>query len=426
MGGVTVVSRNRNVRRIAILNKKSLSSHTYDKWISDADPDTEIMLITQDDNEARTYLSQFQHNYTYAAFYDSWKTSRLPDIAIAEMHKEYPLDRLVALSESDVIRAGELRDALGITGLKAGEARAFRDKILMKQLAVEAGLAVPAFASVTTVSDLIDFAEANPSSIVIKPTDGSGALGTNVFHNKSELLSWIQTQRQVRDEPIRYIVETYVDAPMVTVDGIMASGEIITAMTSSYQETCLDALTLQRPLALLQLDPTFGAGKRALDYASRLIAAFPTPVVPTSFHLELFDTKSGPLLCEIAARTGGGRINDLAIHALGINLEQWSCLGQAGLDPQIVAPIGYFSSEFFGFVLLPQFGGVLTSAPTECPLDGVIDYRLHFKPGELVMPNKKASDAVADVLFKASDAKSLHAIYENIVEWYAKMFRWST
>ncbi|MFJ7730733.1 acetyl-CoA carboxylase biotin carboxylase subunit family protein [Lysinibacillus sp. NPDC097231] len=425
MGDINLVSQNRHVRRIAILNKKSLASHTYDKWISDADSDVEVMLFTEENTESRAFLPLIQNKYAHTALYDSWKIGRLPDIDIAEIHKEHPFDRVVALSECDVVRASELRDSLGITGMNTVVARAFRDKVLMKQLAANAGLAVPAFASVTTASDLLDFAEANPGPIVIKPTDGAGSVGVSVFQDKSELLSWIRTQRQVKDEPMRYMIETYVDAPMVSVDGIMTSGKIITAMTSSYQGTCLDALMSQQPVAVLQLDSTSGTGKRALDYASRLIAAFPTPVEPTSFHLELFDVQSGPLLCEIAARTGGGKIDDLATHVLGLNLEQWSCLGQAGLSPQIVAPACSRSSDFFGAILLPKRGGVLTSAPTECPLDGVIDYRLHYNVGERIMPNKKSSDAVADLVFKSSDVSSLHALYENILEWHAKEFQWS-
>lgn len=51
-------------------------------------------------------------------------------------------ERVVSNAEQDVLRVAELRDALGLPGMSTKLALAFRDKLEMKRLFAEAGLAI--------------------------------------------------------------------------------------------------------------------------------------------------------------------------------------------------------------------------------------------------------------------------------------------
>ena len=153
-----------------------------------------------------------------------------------------------------------------------------------------------------------------------------------------------------------------------------------------------------------------------VDLATAVVAALPAPDEPTSFHCELFDhPRRGAVLCEIACRTGGGRINDCARLATGVDLELWSCLGQAGVAAGALPWVAARGPA--GFVLIPSPGRVLASAPGACPLPGVVDYRLGVCPGEAAPRAEKATHAVAEVVFTADDHTDLAARHAEVMAW---------
>jgi hypothetical protein len=320
------------------------------------------------------------------------------------------------------VRAGELRTMLGVPGMGVRAATAFRDKAAMKRVAADAGLATPAFAGVDTVWDLLDFARAH-DRVVVKPVDSSGAFGVTVL-DRDEVESWAATRRTAWDAPARLLVEEHLDAPMVLVDGVMAAGAVLVRSVSAYVGTCHDMVAELRPLGVVELADDDPVAFRAAAYVEQLVKAMPGPEEPTSFHCELFDVPGrGMALCEIAARTGGGRINDRVRLSIGVDLELWSCLGQAGVPPAMLTrtPAGGPT----GFVLLPTRRGRVTGVPASCPVPGVVDWRAHVVAGMIVDRASKASDLAADVLFTAEDPVALRSVHDEVVRWLDERVTWA-
>ncbi len=293
----------------------------------------------------------------------------------------------------------------------------------MKGLAAAAGVPVPDWARADTVWDVVDFA-AGRERVVVKPVDGAGAVGVVDLPTGHELDAWLTGRSSSWDEPARLLVEEHVAGPMLLVDGIMAGGEVVVALASSYGHSCYGALAGLDPLDVVHLDPTSPAARRALDLATAVVAALPGPDEPTSFHCELFDhPRRGAVLCEIACRTGGGRINDCARLATGVDLELWSCLGQAGVAAGALPRVAARGPA--GFVLIPSPGRVLASAPGACPLPGVVDYRLGVRPGEAAPRAEKATHAVAEVVFTADDHADLAARHADVMAWLDRELVWA-
>jgi biotin carboxylase len=67
-----------------------------------------------------------------------------------EMSRREPVRAVVAISEWDMVRAGMLRDRLGLPGQSGESAGAFRDKVLMKEHVQRAGIPVPEFRRIRT------------------------------------------------------------------------------------------------------------------------------------------------------------------------------------------------------------------------------------------------------------------------------------
>jgi biotin carboxylase len=335
------------------------------------------------------------------------------------------VSRVVSLSECDVLRSARLRAHLGLPGQSVVSATAFRDKVEMKTAAAAGGLSVPRFRRVSTVWDVLDFAAALRSAVVVKPVAGSGSVGVRVLRCPGDVTAWVDTVCGTADEPLGLIAEEYVDAPLATVEGVLAGGEVRFAFPAAYPEPCLTALDGRTPQSVLMLDPDDATARRLVAYVRRLVRALPTPAEPTSFHAELFvHPTRGVMLCEIACRTGGDRIPDIAGAAFGVDLECASARGQAGLPVELpdrpVRP-----DRLFGDLLVPPTGGTLVAAPTRCPLPGVVSYRLHTRPGTWHPPVGKVSERIADVLFAADGPEQLRALQRRLVAWCAAEFRWA-
>lgn len=406
-------------RRVAVLSKKSLATHPYHCWFAG----DEVLLYAEDTAATRAELQRVGRGYARVELFDNWKGNRAIDVAVLREHESRPVDRIVALSECDQVRAGQLRARLGIPGQDAASARAFRDKTLMKRYAVRAGLDVPAFAAVERVWDLVDFATSLSGPVVLKPVDGSGSRDVAVIADADAVRAWADSRTGLEDEPAHLIAEEYIDAPMLSVDGIMCAGRILAAVVSAYTVTCLGSLSGLRPHGLLQLDDESATAARTRRYARAVVAALPGPAEPTSFHLEVFDhPQRGLLLCEIAGRTGGGRINDAVRSTLGVDLEETCARGQAGQHVQVPAVV---LPGRAGDVLIPSPGAQLRRAMSSCDVAGVVDFRLHLREGQLAARAAKVGDTVADLLLHGADHADLVRTYAAVLQWLGRALEWA-
>jgi biotin carboxylase len=298
----------------------------------------------------------------------------------------------------------------------------FRDKAAMKAAAVAAGLAAPAICPVDTLAELMDFA-ARHSPLVVKPVDGAGAKDVVVLPDRAAVEHWAGGVALRSDEQPRLVAEEWIDAPMLSVDGLMAAGTVRAAMVGRYTETCLDSVRFGRPNGILQLDADSPTARAANAYVAALVAALPTPDELTSFHAELFELPTGPVLCEIACRTGGGYLDRIAVEAFGVGLDHASCLGQAGAAPDLRPQTA--GRGVFGDLLIPRPAGVLTHAPDACPVPGVVHFAVRARVGDACTRATKVSECAADALLRADNHAELLRTYDQVVGWLDRELRWA-
>lgn len=399
-------------RRVAVLSKKPLTTHRYDHWLSEFGIQT--TLFAEDTPASRMFLAGTHRYSTAPRLFPNWKRNRAVDEAVVAEHAEQPFDRIVALSECDLVRAAELRAYLDIPGQSPASATAFRDKSVMKSLAGRAGLRVPDHALVDSVSTLMDFADNHPDGVVIKPVDGSGSVGVVVLRDRVSIESWVQTRALSGDDPTDYLVEEWVAAPMLSVDGLMRAGQVQAVMVGAYTRTCLDSLVDLAPHGILLLDADDPRVAAARDYLARLLHALPAAEETMSFHCELFDhPRHGPMLCEIACRTGGGNLNLIADAALGVDLDQASCLGQAGVVVSVERTMPE-SGRCYGDIVVPRSPRSFPPG-LRCDLPGVL--RFHTHPNDGPGRAAKVSDYVFDALLAHDDHIGVRGVYDSVIAW---------
>ncbi|MFJ3880230.1 GNAT family N-acetyltransferase [Streptomyces sp. NPDC090077] len=329
---------------------------------------------------------------------------------------------VLALAEADVERAALLRGELGLPGLDTTAAAAYRDKVLMKEYARAAGIPVPAFAPVATVGDLTDFMAAHPGRVVVKPRGGSGSTGVHVLDapGRAAPLAGLLADGS-------YEVEEFVEGVLHHVDVFRVAGEPVAAVASRYTGAGCLTHWADAPLGSRNLDRADPLHERLVAQTWRLIDALPSPETLCA-HAEFFVTGDGRIvLCEVAARVGGGPIPTMLRHVLGVDpRELWArveCALPVALDRvrehARTAPLAAFCG------IPPKHGRVLR-LPEAPP--GAQGFAVHTHLGDdwtgERYRQRKSGDFLASWILTDPDAAALDARLDDTARQVDADFGW--
>ncbi|MFE4856730.1 acetyl-CoA carboxylase biotin carboxylase subunit family protein [Streptomyces sp. NPDC056670] len=283
---------------------------------------------------------------------------------------------VLALAEADVERAALLRRELGLLGLDTTAAAAYRDKVLMKQYARTAGIPVPAYAPVADVRGITDFMAAHPGRVVVKPRSGSGSSGVHVLDAPG--------QAHALAGPVAggaYEVEEFIEGALHHVDVFRVEGKQVAAVASRYTGAgCLTHWD-DAPLGSRNLDPADPLHERLVGETWRLIDALPSPDTICA-HAEFFVTDEGRIvLCEVAARIGGGPIPAMLRHILGTDPRELWARVECGLPVALDTVRDHASTApRAAFCGIPPRHGRVLRLPEAPP--GAQDFALNTQVGD--------------------------------------------
>jgi len=98
--------------------------------------------------------------------------------AAARYHREKRrLDGVICVAADAPVTAALIAEGLGLPGISVATAKLACDKLAMKARFKAAGVPVPWFAAVTSLSELSDILGTRGTDLVIKPVDSRGSRG---------------------------------------------------------------------------------------------------------------------------------------------------------------------------------------------------------------------------------------------------------
>lgn len=232
------------------------------------------------------------------------------------------IDRIEANWEVMVMTAARLREVFGIPGMSVETVRGFRDKQLMKDRAIAAGLRVPRSARVRTGDDARNAAAQLGFPLVMKPISGAGSADTYEVGSARELEYVLARTQHVQEASI----EEFIDGEEFTFDTVCIAGKPAFINVCQYlpkpliartNEWISPVITTVRELAQPAL-----AGGIELGYA--ILSALG---MGTGFtHMEWFKKPSGEVVFgEIGCRPGGAHLVDQMNYTCDIDLfREWA------------------------------------------------------------------------------------------------------
>ncbi|WP_298337461.1 hypothetical protein [Ferrimicrobium sp.] len=312
--------------RILLLQQPA-STSPLDRWIIEADPSTQITMVTGKDHRRDLEdMAPGTQIVTVDDYFSDEATGTIMDVA-----RDLKPDRVLCNAEDDVVRAGTLRSLLSIQGTTASLAMQFRDKLRMKRIFHNAALTAVRWVDCQSVDDL--FAASDQfGAIVLKPRAGAGSKGIRIFEDKETVIHAVAKDPALLASLHQHalIAEEYVAGDVFHTDAVLDGVNVLLASVSRY---VYPPHTFQEhPVMSVMVDSGSRDAQDMYECTEAIAQSLPEDHGIYLIHLETYRRPTGELLAgEIAARLGGGMIKASISRAYGVDLSKESYLLGAGL-----------------------------------------------------------------------------------------------
>ncbi len=263
------------------------------------------------------------------------------------------IDRVVGLDEFDVTTAARIREHLQLGGMTSSHALRFRDKLSMRIIACEAGIACPEFTGVFNQPEIEDFLERVPAPWIVKPRFEVSAFGIRKCETKEqvwEVINDLDKRNNWRDHPSQFVLEKFIAGNVYHVDSIVDKRKVLAAGVSKYG-TPPFSVTHYGGVFTTSIVSYRSKERRQLEKLNQqLLTAFNYERGVS--HAEFLESSEDGrfYLLEVACRVGGAYIANVLEHACNFNLwREWAKLETATKENPYKLP--KLRKEFAGVAL---------------------------------------------------------------------------
>jgi len=196
-----------------------------------------------------------------------------------------------------------------IPGITLQDIDLLKKKSIMKRIFQEAGLRVARGAVVSSTGEALRLAGELGYPVILKPNEGVGAGGTHRVDSRAQLEDIFPTLRE------DYILEEFVEAPIVTYDGLTDdTGKVVFENTLIYGEGLIEYARGK--------DTFFYVGRRVSQRLSEVGALLVSRfgIRKKFFHFEFFALNGDFVPIEINCRPPGGAIIDMMNYSINGDL----------------------------------------------------------------------------------------------------------
>ncbi len=243
-------------------------------------------------------------------------------LGVSYLARTRVIERIAALDDYDVWAASALREHLRLPGMNDSTTRFFRDKLAMRQKALEHGIPVPDFVHVLNHDAIRAYMERVPPPWMLKPRAEASTIGITKINAPEEL--WPRLDA-LGDRQSFYLLERYIPGDVCHVDSLMFDGGVVFAEAHRYGRPPLDVFH-EGGIAMTRTLPRDSADAQTLkDLNRRVLQVFGMKQGAT--HMEFIKSRADGRLyfLETAARVGGANIVELIEAATDINLwREWA------------------------------------------------------------------------------------------------------
>ena len=241
--------------------------------------------------------------------------------AAYEYHQNVnPIDGVICIATDVPLTVASIAEKLSLPGITTETARKCSDKFLMKETLLAAGIPIPWFSLVKSVSELCSIISERGFPLVIKPVDSRGARGVIRITELLDL-EWAFEYTKSFSPTSGVMVEEFLEGRQYSTESVIMDEKNITLGFAERNYEFLEELSPyiienggQQPAKI---------GKKELDSIVKLIekSSQILGISNATSKGDVVMTKEGPKIIEIAPRLSGGYFSSDQIPlATGINV----------------------------------------------------------------------------------------------------------
>jgi biotin carboxylase len=272
---------------------------------------------------------------------------------IANLAGSQQIDSVVGLDEFDVITAALTREHLQLGGMTSSYLRRFRDKLTMRNLAAESGIACPEFIGAFNRERIAEFLETVPAPWIVKPRHEVSAFGIRKCETADEVwkvLTDLDIRHNWRDHPSQFLIERFIEGRVFHIDSVTVAGKVAACGVSQYGTTPFK-VSHYGGVFTSSIVPYRSKERKELERLNQeLLSAFEYERGVSHAEFLRSDADGQFYLLEVACRVGGAYIANVLEHACGFNLwREWAKLETATESRPYVLP--KLRKDFAGITL---------------------------------------------------------------------------
>jgi biotin carboxylase len=247
---------------------------------------------------------------------------------VSYLARDRRFTRVVALDEFDLETAGALREHLRIPGPSMSEARAFRDKLVMRDRCAAAGIAIPDYTALVNDGEIREFTRRVPGPWMCKPRSLTSSIGISKVPDEAALWRLLDEQA---DDRSYHLLERYIAGDVYHVDSIVEAGVPVVSEAHRCGSPPFDVMHGGGIFTSTTVPRSSAAEAELLAATAAVVAAL--GLRDGAAHTEFIrSTADGRFyLLECGARVGGAHIAELVEAATGLN--PWEAWADAVLHP---------------------------------------------------------------------------------------------
>lgn len=261
-----------------------------------------------------------------------FNASTMDEDAVVAAAEVFDPDGIMTLATDMPMRGvAKASDKLHLHSISYDTAVRATDKYEMIKAFKEQGVPSPWFFAVDSYVELKEYLEEVTFPCIIKPTDNAGSHGVVKVYSSQELLDSYEYARSF-SRTGKVIIEEYLDGPEVSVEVMVAYGEV-----SILQIT--DKITTDAPHFVEMGHTQPSQLPLAIQVAIRKVAVEACKAIGINkgpAHVEMKITQRGPVMIELGARMGGDNITThLVPLSTGIDMVGATIRVALGEEPDI-------------------------------------------------------------------------------------------
>ncbi len=235
------------------------------------------------------------------------------------VHAHGRIDRIESLNEHWLETEAFLRTDFNVPGIKSDKINMIKNKSLMKEVYVNAGISVAGGRVVHTLEEAESFVAEFRYPIIAKPDIGVGATDTFKINNDDELESFFLNQ-----PANEYIFEEFINGSIESFDGLVdKDGNIVFSTSHRYCDNVMELVNENMHTMYYSVREI---PEDLEELGKKTLAAF--ELEERFFHLEYFRTEDNRLIAlEVNMRPPGGLTMDMFNYSCDFDIyNQWANL----------------------------------------------------------------------------------------------------